>query len=94
MKNINKLTDKELIEALQEAYGLTQLTKLADAIDIPYPTLSRWDQNGEIKDRGTAKQYLRSLLREKEKDKKIEELKSEVKIIDDFSALLTKRANN
>ncbi len=85
------MTDNHLIEELKRLYGVKELTKLAEAIEIPYPTLSRWEQQGKIKERGSAKLYLKALIREKMLELRIKELEAEVAIIDDFAKLLQKR---
>lgn len=80
------INDQELIENVRTTYGAKDLKELSEmeCIDIPYITLLKWNSNG-IPKSGTGKQYLKSLLKIKEKEKEMEMYKN---FFDSFNTIL------
>lgn len=79
-KDLNILTDKELIEEIKKALNVKDLQLLADELCIPRPTLAKWSSTGAISKNGTGRQYLMMVLKYKKAEKELVSYKKIVNV--------------
>jgi len=68
------MTDRDLIEKVEKAYGAKDLKVLSEIIDMSHVTLTKWKTRNSIPKNGTGRQYLELLLKVKQKYEPYEKL--------------------